>query len=592
MDVQIDCGAIYFGLKQIKNIESYLSSLSSAMSGVTLPSELTTASLLSDAKTKVSSIINGDIKELIEIFEESKNILTQSDNHAALLFQYYEEGIIDEEGNFTDVPLLTQNDYSYITYGGNNVATSGCGITSLCMVASYIMDRLYTPEDLAAIANADKSSNVGKMTTAADYVGLNWFCDKTTSKEDLVNYLNEGKLVICLVKSSSHFVVCKGISEDGQILVNDPYLNYRNSATADGCTWSELQFSAGQTWVFDPAANTNATTSAGEITISEDVLKRLQNIEIDGVYEATVEADTNTQNSISQDTTKDDTTSQEPTNQDITTQDTTQTEDTSQTNNNEDKTQSEDTNQTNDTTSNTKDWANQSSNNNSTTTNNTTNTNTSNSSNNQNNSNNSSSTSSSTSNNTSNSNNSSTSSNSSSENNSNTSNSTTEDTTQSSSNSSASDTKTETSTTDKTDTSTKNETTTGSTSVNSSTSNNQNNTIGKVETTNKIDHSTSTDSSVIDELISSTEGLNNNSTAGNSSNNNNSNTPKPDTTTNTNTEAIPDTRVDKPQIKHKNKKTFEPIINPAFIGATLATLSVGAITVAERDKKNKKKTQN
>lgn len=586
MDVQIDCGAIYFGLKQIKNIESYLNSLSSAMSGVTLPSELTTASLLSDAKTKISSIINGDIKELIEIFEESKNILTKSDNHAALLFQYYEEGIIDEEGNFTDVPLLTQNDYSYITYGGNNVATSGCGITSLCMVASYIMDKLYTPEDLAAIANADKSSNVGKMTTAADYVGLNWFCDKTTSKEDLENYLKEGKLVICLVKSSSHFVVCKGISEDGQILVNDPYLYFRNSATADGCTWSELQFSAGQTWVFDPTANTNATTSAGKITISEDILKRLQNIEIDGAYEATVEADTNTQNNTTQDTTKDDTTNQNPTTQDTTTQDTTQTEDTTQTNNPEDKTQTEDTNQTNDSTNNTKDWSTQS-NNNSTTTNNTNNTNTSNNSNIQNSSNNSNN-----SNNTSNSNNSSTSNNSSSENNSNTSNSTTEDIIQSSSSSSSSDTKTEASTTDKTDTSAKNETTTGNSSANSLTNNNPNNTIGKVEMTNKVDHSTSTDSAVIDELISSTEGQNNNSTTGNSSNNNNSSTPKQDTTTNTNTEAIPDTKVDKPQIKHKNKKNFEPIINPAFIGATIATLSVGAITVAERDKKNKKKTQN
>lgn len=586
MDVQIDCGAIYFGLKQIKNIESYLNSLSSAMSGVTLPSELTTASLLSDAKTKISSIINGDIKELIEIFEESKNILTKSDNHAALLFQYYEEGIIDEEGNFTDVPLLTQNDYSYITYGGNNVATSGCGITSLCMVASYIMDKLYTPEDLAAIANADKSSNVGKMTTAADYVGLNWFCDKTTSKEDLENYLKEGKLVICLVKSSSHFVVCKGISEDGQILVNDPYLYFRNSATADGCTWSELQFSAGQTWVFDPTANTNATTSAGKITISEDILKRLQNIEIDGAYEATVEADTNTQNNTTQDTTKDDTTNQNPTTQDTTTQDTTQTEDTTQTNNPEDKTQTEDTNQTNDSTNNTKDWSTQS-NNNSTTTNNTNNTNTSNNSNIQNSSNNSNN-----SNNTSNSNNSSTSNNSSSENNSNTSNSTTEDIIQSSSSSSSSDTKTEASTTDKTDTSAKNETTTGNSSANSLTNNNPNNTIGKVEMTNKVDHSTSTDSAVIDELISSTEGQNNNSTTGNSSNNNNSSTPKQDTTTNTNTEAIPDTKVDKPQIKHKNKKNFKPIINPAFIGATIATLSVGAITVAERDKKNKKKTQN
>lgn len=578
MDVQIDCGAIYFGLKQIKNIESYLSSFSSAMSGITLPSELTTASLLSDAKTKVSSIINGDIKELIEIFEESKNILAKSDNHAALLFQYYEEGIIDEEGNFTDVPLLTQNDYSYITYGGNNVATSGCGITSLCMVASYIMDKLYTPEDLAAIANADKSSNVGKMTTAADYVGLNWFCDTNTSQEDLENYLKEGKLVICLVKSSSHFVVCKGISEDGQILVNDPYLYYRNSATADGCTWSELQFSVGKTWIFDPTANTNATTSAGEITISEEVLKKLQNIEIDGQYEATVEADTNTQNNTTQDTTKDNTTKQ----------------DTTQTNTTEDTNKTDNTNQTNDNENNTKDWTTQNNNNNSTTTNNTNNTNntnTSNNSSNQNSSTNSNSSSNSTSN-SSNSNNSNSSSNSSSENNSNTSNSTTENTTQSSSSSSTSDTKTETSTTNKTLTSTKNETTTGSTSTNSSTSTNQNNTIGKVETTEQVDHSTSTDSAVLDQLISSTEGLNSNSTPGNSNNNNTSSTTKQDTTTNTNTEAIPDTRVDKPQIKHKNKNTSEPIINPAFIGAALATLSVGAITVAERDKKNKKKTQN
>lgn len=581
MDVQIDCGAIYFGLKQIKNIESYLSSFSSAMSGITLPSELTTASLLSDAKTKVSSIINGDIKELIEIFEESKNILAKSDNHAALLFQYYEEGIIDEEGNFTDVPLLTQNDYSYITYGGNNVATSGCGITSLCMVASYIMDKLYTPEDLAAIANADKSSNVGKMTTAADYVGLNWFCDTNTSQADLENYLKEGKLVICLVKSSSHFVVCKGISEDGQILVNDPYLYYRNSAAADGCTWSELQFSVGKTWIFDPTANTNATTSAGEITISEEVLKKLQNIEIDGQYEATVEADTNTQNNTTQDTTKDNTTKQ----------DTTQTQDTAQTNTTEDTNKTDNTNQTNDNENNTKDWTTQNNNSNSTTTNNTNNTNTSNSSSNQNSSTNSNSSSNSTSN-SSNSNNSNSSSNSSSENSSNTSNSTTEDTTQSSSSSSTSDTKTETSTTNKTDTSTKNENTTGSTSTNSSTSTNQNNTIGKVETTEQVDHSTSTDSAVLDQLISSTEGLNGNSTTGNSNNNNASSTTKQDTTTNTNTEAIPDTRVDKPQIKHKNKNTSEPIINPAFIGAALATLSVGAITVAERDKKNKKKTQN
>lgn len=559
MDVQIDCGSIYFGLKQIKNIENNLNSFSSEMSKVTLPSELTTASLLNNAKTKVSSIINDDIKELIEIFEESKNILAQSDNHAALLFQYYEEGIIDEEGKFTDVPLLTQNDYPYIEYSQGSVETSGCGITSLCMVASYIFDKLYTPEDLAAIANADKSSNVGKMTTAADYIGLNWVCDSSTSREDLVNYLNEGKLVICLVKGSSHFVVCKGISEDGQILVNDPYLYFRNSATADGCTWSELQFSPGKTWIFDPTANTNATTSAGEISISEEVLNRLQNIEIDGVYETTVEADTN-QNDVvkenSEDTTKD-------------------------------NLKSESTTQTDETTSN-KDWA---SANNSSSLNTSNNSNNSNNSAHSNNSNNSGDASSSnnsgnsnSSNNSSHSNNSNLPNNSGGENNLNT-----KFPTHSNSNESPSDNTPETPTPDKSDNSIKNETTSDNNSTSSSTSNITNNKPSKDESIVKTDHSTSTDNKVLDQLISSTEGLKNNT--GNSNNTGNPTSPKQEIPTKENIETIPDTKVDKPQIKSKKQNSSEPIINPAFIGAAMATLSVGAITVAERDKKNKKKTQ-
>ena len=312
MDIQIDCGSIYFGLKQLKNIESDFNSLSKSIGSVSLPSEITNASLLSSAKSTIDGIINDDLKVLIERFEETKSILASSDSKAALLFDYYEQGIIDENGNFTDVPLLTQNDYGYITYGGGTVATSGCGITSLCMVASYILNELYTPDDLAELANADRSSNVGKMTTAADYVGLNWYNDPNTSREDLINYLNEGKLVICLVKSSSHFVVCKGVTEDGKILVNDPYLYFRSSAYDDGYTWDELQFSAGNTWVFDPAANTGATTSAGTVSVSSKILDQISGIDIDGVYEETVQADEKNNTQVS---TEEEQTTQEQTEQ-------------------------------------------------------------------------------------------------------------------------------------------------------------------------------------------------------------------------------------------------------------------------------------
>ena len=114
MDLEIDIGAIYFGLKQIKNIESELNTFKNSMSGITLPAEVTTASLLTQAQEKIAEALTNDIITLIEIFEESKAILQKNDAKAALLFDYYEQGIIDENGNFTEVPLMNQDDYGYI----------------------------------------------------------------------------------------------------------------------------------------------------------------------------------------------------------------------------------------------------------------------------------------------------------------------------------------------------------------------------------------------------------------------------------------------------------------------------------------------
>ena len=153
-----------------------------------------------------------------------------------------------------EMPLLDQTDYKNIKYSTGTVATSGCGLTSVCMVASYFTGKLYTPEDLAEVADEAKGSNVDKMTRAADYVGLNWYCNEKTNPNKLKEMLQEGKVVICLVKNSSHFVVCKGITEDGKILVNDPYGPW---AKDEPYSLEELKMSSGKTWVFDPAENQN-----------------------------------------------------------------------------------------------------------------------------------------------------------------------------------------------------------------------------------------------------------------------------------------------------------------------------------------------
>ena len=282
MDVQFDISSIYFGLQTLKDLEQNFISLSSAFNGVTISSSLSSsAPLFEAAKKDINNATNSTIHNLVTLLENSKKILEECDREAALLFKYYEEGILTEDGKWTAVPLMNQDDYGDITYSQGSVKTSGCGLTSLCMVASYILGELYTPEDLAAIANADKSSNVGKMTTAADYVGLDWVRDQNTSREDLINYLNEGKMVICLVKGSSHFVLCTGVNENGQIEVNDPYSPFRQESHKDGYDWNELQFSAGSTWIFDPAQNTGSKVVNDKVTVDQTVLDRLAEQGID-----------------------------------------------------------------------------------------------------------------------------------------------------------------------------------------------------------------------------------------------------------------------------------------------------------------------
>lgn len=292
MDIQIDCGSIFWGLKALKNSETSINSFNSAMSGMTLSLELTTASLLYEAQKKVSQIVTTDLPEVIERLEESKKILEENDQESAYLFSYYEQGILTEDGKWTAVPLISQDDYPNIPYSQGSVASSGCGVTSMCMVASYVLGKFITPEDIAAYANKSAGDNVSRMTNAADYYGLEWTRSKNTSREDLVNYLNEGKLVICLVKGSSHFVVCTGINENGQIEVNDPYTRYRKDSHKDGYTWDELSFSAGNTWVVDPAQSTGATAVSGTVSVSNKVLEKLQAVNPDGQYEATVGAET------------------------------------------------------------------------------------------------------------------------------------------------------------------------------------------------------------------------------------------------------------------------------------------------------------
>ena len=127
----------------------------------------------------------------------------------------------------TDVPMYFQTDYPDQRYGSGTVASSGCGITSLAMVASYMTGHAYYPDELADYFGGRAENNIARLEYASDMLQLPWH--QAENFHRIVDALREGNVAILLLNSDSiftdsqHFIVLTGITEDGKILVNDPY---------------------------------------------------------------------------------------------------------------------------------------------------------------------------------------------------------------------------------------------------------------------------------------------------------------------------------------------------------------------------------
>ena len=126
---------------------------------------------------------------------------------------------------YSSVPLYFQNDYPDVMFGSGTVETSGCSITSLAMVATYLTGHEYLPDELAGYFGGRAENNMARMEYGIEKMKLP--CRKAENWHVVLKELERGKVVILLVDEKSiftdsqHFVVLTGMTEDGLILVND-----------------------------------------------------------------------------------------------------------------------------------------------------------------------------------------------------------------------------------------------------------------------------------------------------------------------------------------------------------------------------------
>lgn len=202
-----------------------------------------------------------DIKDLDpEALMDKLRFTDEERNWAHLLYSAISEeqhvGVEDTDGagyyntNYGNIVFInastpvvyynqTDSRWGNLPYGRTGtIGSAGCGPTSLAMVVATFLDRDITPVEVAqfAVANGYRVEGSGSrrtlMTNGAIHYGLQVESIGRDAAK-LVEALKDGKLIIAIMNaghftSRGHFIVLRGVTADGKILVADS-ASYRRS---------------------------------------------------------------------------------------------------------------------------------------------------------------------------------------------------------------------------------------------------------------------------------------------------------------------------------------------------------------------------
>lgn len=160
-------------------------------------------------------------------------------------------------------PLYNQLDYPNKRFGSGTVATSGCGITSLAMVATYLTGHTYLPDELAGYFGGYGENNVQRLEYGAKQMQLP--IRKADNIRQIFSAMKEGNIAILLMNhlsifsESQHFIVLNGMTKDGKYLVADSYApNYEKwdlkRGFEEGFSEKDLLLGYNGGWIFDVSA--------------------------------------------------------------------------------------------------------------------------------------------------------------------------------------------------------------------------------------------------------------------------------------------------------------------------------------------------
>lgn len=196
-----------------------------------------------------ASFIFGDELDMIENFQITHGFsqglgIYEADYLLGSGMSY--EGIVFSDGA-VEVMYYSQVDVRWANsaYGTDQIGTHGCGPTTMAMVISTLTSEIVDPVAMSqwSYANggfaAGQGSNHSLIPNAATAWGLPvQGVSKTDNPQLIVNALTSGQLVVAIMgpgnfTTSGHFIVLRGITSHGNILVADPASQTRSNQEWD-----------------------------------------------------------------------------------------------------------------------------------------------------------------------------------------------------------------------------------------------------------------------------------------------------------------------------------------------------------------------
>ncbi len=172
----------------------------------------------------------------------------------------------------TETPVVYYNQtdarWGNKMYGrSDTIGNAACGPTALAIAVASLTDNKVTPYDVAqwSVANGYRCEGNGSYQSLIPDGGRHYGLTVTSIGRDgkkLVEALKQGKLVIAIMSkghftNSGHFIVLRGVTEDGKILVADPASIKRSNREWDlkivtGEASRKIGSAGGPFWVLSP----------------------------------------------------------------------------------------------------------------------------------------------------------------------------------------------------------------------------------------------------------------------------------------------------------------------------------------------------